>query len=129
MDISSPRTGTLETRTTKGDRSATWFALTDAVGEVKKCFCLDKWMRFWACWLRSQFCCLRRSKGISQSGAIDGSPYSQTVGYDLSRTWNVGMTPDQYLKLGDIKHYRQRSFLCRRSRRSLWARSFFQLQG
>ena len=40
--------------------------------------------------------------GISQSGAIDGSPYSQTLGYDLSRTWNVGMTPDQYLKLGDI---------------------------
>ncbi len=40
--------------------------------------------------------------GISQSGAIDGSAYSQTLGYDLSRTWNVGMTPDQYLKLGDI---------------------------
>ncbi len=40
--------------------------------------------------------------GISQSGAIDGSPYSQTLGYDLSRAWNVGMTPDQYLKLGDI---------------------------
>jgi len=40
--------------------------------------------------------------GISQSGAIDGSPYTQTLGYDLSRTWNVGMTPDQYLKLGDI---------------------------
>ncbi|MFQ4143976.1 M23 family peptidase [Chlorogloeopsis sp. ULAP02] len=45
---------------------------------------------------------LAQLPGISQSGAIDGSPYSQTLGYDLSRTWNVGMTPDQYLKLGDI---------------------------
>ncbi|MEH1965304.1 M23 family peptidase [Nostoc sp.] len=45
---------------------------------------------------------LSQLPAISQSGAIDGSPYSQTLGYDLSRTWNVGMTPDQYLKLGDI---------------------------
>lgn len=45
---------------------------------------------------------LNQLPGISQSGAIDGTPYSQTLGYDLSRTWNVGMTPDQYLKLGDI---------------------------
>lgn len=45
---------------------------------------------------------LSQLPGISQSGAIDGSPYSQTLGYDLSRTWNVGMTPNQYLKLGDI---------------------------
>lgn len=45
---------------------------------------------------------LAQLPGISQSGAIDGSAYSQTLGYDLSRTWNVGMTPDQYLKLGDI---------------------------
>lgn len=45
---------------------------------------------------------LAQLPGISQSGAIDGSPYTQTLGYDLSRTWNVGMTPDQYLKLGDI---------------------------
>lgn len=45
---------------------------------------------------------LAQLPGISQSGAIDGTPYSQTLGYDLSRTWNVGMTPDQYLKLGDI---------------------------
>jgi hypothetical protein len=45
---------------------------------------------------------LAQLPGISQSGAIDGSPYSQTLGYNLSRTWNVGMTPDQYLKLGDI---------------------------
>ena len=45
---------------------------------------------------------LSQLPGISQSGAIDGSPYSQTLGYDLSRTWTVGMTPDEYLKLGDI---------------------------
>jgi hypothetical protein len=45
---------------------------------------------------------LSQLPGISQSGAIDGSPYSQTLGYDLSRTWTVGMTPDVYLKLGDI---------------------------
>ncbi|MEA5551355.1 M23 family peptidase [Anabaena cylindrica UHCC 0172] len=45
---------------------------------------------------------LNQLPGISQSGAIDGSPYSQTLGYDLSRTWTVGMTPDEYLKLGDI---------------------------
>ncbi|WP_242045344.1 M23 family peptidase [Anabaena catenula] len=45
---------------------------------------------------------LSQLPGISQSGGIDGSPYSQTLGYDLSRTWTVGMTPDEYLKLGDI---------------------------
>lgn len=45
---------------------------------------------------------LSQLPGISQSGAIDGSPYSQTLGYDLSRTWTVGMTPNEYLKLGDI---------------------------
>ncbi|MBS3030679.1 MAG: M23 family peptidase (plasmid) [Dolichospermum sp. DET50] len=45
---------------------------------------------------------LSQLPGISQSGAIDGSLYSQTLGYDLSRTWTVGMTPDVYLKLGDI---------------------------
>ncbi len=50
---------------------------------------------------------LAQLPGISQSGAIDGSPYSQTLGYDLSRTWNVGMTPDQYLKLGDISEVLQ----------------------
>ncbi|NJL56211.1 hypothetical protein HC928_14315 [bacterium] len=36
------------------------------------------------------------------SGSIDGKPYVQMLGYDLSRRWNAGMTPDQYLKLGDI---------------------------
>jgi len=45
---------------------------------------------------------LSRMPGISPSGSIDGKPYVETLGYDLSRRWNAGMTPDQYLKLGDI---------------------------
>ncbi|NJR62951.1 MAG: hypothetical protein HC769_31695 [Cyanobacteria bacterium CRU_2_1] len=45
---------------------------------------------------------LSQMPGISRSGSIDGKPYSQTLGYDLSRRWSAGMTPDQYLKLGDI---------------------------
>jgi hypothetical protein len=45
---------------------------------------------------------LSQMPGISRSGSIDGKPYVQTLGYDLSRRWNAGMTPDQYLKLGDI---------------------------
>ncbi|OUC14548.1 MAG: peptidase M23 [Alkalinema sp. CACIAM 70d] len=45
---------------------------------------------------------LSQMPGISRSGAIDGKPYVQTLGYDLSRRWNAGMTPDRYLKLGDI---------------------------
>ncbi len=45
---------------------------------------------------------LSQLPGINQSGAIDGSPYNEILGYNLSRTWTVGMTPDEYLKLGDI---------------------------
>jgi len=45
---------------------------------------------------------LSQMPGISRSGSIDGKPYNQTLGYDLSRNWSAGMTPDQYLKLGDI---------------------------
>lgn len=45
---------------------------------------------------------LSQMPGISRSGSIDGKPYRQTLGYDLNRRWNAGMTPDQYLKLGDI---------------------------
>lgn len=45
---------------------------------------------------------LSQLPGINQSGAIDGSPYNQILGYDISRIWTVGMTPDEYLKLGDI---------------------------
>ncbi|MBD2666931.1 M23 family peptidase [Richelia sinica FACHB-800] len=45
---------------------------------------------------------LSQLPGINQSGAINGSPYNQILGYDLSRTWTVGMTPDEYLKMGDI---------------------------
>ena len=45
---------------------------------------------------------LSQMPGITQAGSIDGKPYTQMLGYDLSRRWNAGMTPDQYLKLGDI---------------------------
>lgn len=45
---------------------------------------------------------LSQMPGISRSGSIDGKPYIQALGYDLSRSWNTGMSPDQYLKLGDI---------------------------
>lgn len=39
--------------------------------------------------------------GILHSGSI-GVEYNQVVGYDLSRSWYVGDTPEQYLKLGDV---------------------------
>jgi hypothetical protein len=39
---------------------------------------------------------------IGQSGSLDGKPYISEAGYDLSRTWIAGQTPDQYLKMGDI---------------------------
>ncbi|MBD2772608.1 M23 family metallopeptidase [Iningainema sp. BLCCT55] len=39
---------------------------------------------------------------ISKSGSINASQYTQAVGYDLSRSWQAGQTPDQYMKLGDI---------------------------
>ncbi len=45
---------------------------------------------------------LSQMPGITRSGFIDGKPYIQALGYDLSRSWNTGMSPDQYLKLGDI---------------------------
>lgn len=45
---------------------------------------------------------LSQMPGITRSGSIDGKPYIQTLGYDLSRSWNTGMSPEQYLKLGDI---------------------------
>jgi murein DD-endopeptidase MepM/ murein hydrolase activator NlpD len=45
---------------------------------------------------------LSQMPGITRSGSIDGKPYIQALGYDLSRSWNTGMSPDQYLKLGDI---------------------------
>jgi hypothetical protein len=45
---------------------------------------------------------LSQMPGISRAGSIDGKPYVQLLGYDLSRSWSVGMTPDRYLKLGDI---------------------------
>jgi hypothetical protein len=39
---------------------------------------------------------------IGSAGSMDGRQYEPQLGYDISRTWQVGMTPDQYLKLGDI---------------------------
>ena len=39
--------------------------------------------------------------GIQHSGSI-GSQYNQGLGYDLSRVWQAGDTPDKILKLGDI---------------------------
>lgn len=39
---------------------------------------------------------------IAQSGSFDGKSYTSDTGYDLSRTWITGQTPDQYLKMGDI---------------------------
>ena len=39
---------------------------------------------------------------IASNGSFDGSAYTKTVGYDLSRSWSAGMTPDRYLKLGDL---------------------------
>jgi murein DD-endopeptidase MepM/ murein hydrolase activator NlpD len=43
-----------------------------------------------------------RMPPILNNGSFDGKPYLQSVGYDLSRRWTAGMTPDQFLKLGDI---------------------------
>ncbi|MCU0533021.1 MAG: hypothetical protein MUD14_03875, partial [Hydrococcus sp. Prado102] len=39
--------------------------------------------------------------GILTAGSF-GTEYNQLAGYDLSRTWNVGDTPDRFLKLGDV---------------------------
>ena len=40
--------------------------------------------------------------GIGSSGSI-GSEYNSQAGYDISRAWNVGDTPEQILKLGDLQ--------------------------
>jgi hypothetical protein len=39
--------------------------------------------------------------GILTSGSISNE-FNQLVGYDLSRVWNIGDTPDKILKLGDL---------------------------
>jgi hypothetical protein len=39
---------------------------------------------------------------IGSNGSIDGTSYISQLGYDISRSWTSGMTPDQYLKLGDL---------------------------
>ena len=41
---------------------------------------------------------------IASDGSFTAPPEaSQAVGYDLSRTWEAGQTPDTYLKLGDFQ--------------------------
>jgi murein DD-endopeptidase MepM/ murein hydrolase activator NlpD len=39
---------------------------------------------------------------IGSNGSLDGKSYIPQLGYDISRSWTSGMTPDQYLKLGDL---------------------------
>lgn len=39
---------------------------------------------------------------LLSSGGFNDSSLNQAAGYDLSRQWQAGQTPDQYLKLGDI---------------------------
>ncbi|MGA9381766.1 MAG: M23 family peptidase [Phormidium sp.] len=48
---------------------------------------------------------------INQSGSFSGQEHTQAVGYDLSRTWTAGQTPDQYLMLGDISEALQPELL------------------
>jgi murein DD-endopeptidase MepM/ murein hydrolase activator NlpD len=48
---------------------------------------------------------------ISKSGSINASEYTQAVGYDLSRSWQAGQTPDQYMKLGDVSQALQPELL------------------
>ena len=48
---------------------------------------------------------------ISRSGSINASEYTQAVGYDLSRSWQTGQTPDQYMKLGDVSQALQPELL------------------
>ncbi|MGD2184392.1 hypothetical protein [Lusitaniella coriacea] len=44
---------------------------------------------------------------IRQSGSFDAPPEMvQQLGYDPSRAWQAGQTPDEYLKLGDIEAFR-----------------------
>jgi hypothetical protein len=42
--------------------------------------------------------------GIGQDGEI-GTEYNQAAGYDISRQWNTGDTPDRILKLGDLESH------------------------
>ena len=48
---------------------------------------------------------------ISQSGNLSASQYTSAVGYDLSRNWTAGQTPDQYIMLGDISEALQPELL------------------
>lgn len=48
---------------------------------------------------------------ISQSGSLSAGEYKQAIGYDLSRSWTAGQTPDQYIMLGDISQALQPELL------------------
>ncbi|CBN55064.1 MULTISPECIES: M23 family metallopeptidase [Kamptonema] len=48
---------------------------------------------------------------ISQSGSLEAGEYKQAIGYDLSRSWTAGQTPDQYIMLGDISQALQPELL------------------
>ena len=46
---------------------------------------------------------LSRFGSISEGGAINSNPiWNRTMGYDLSRNWNAGDNPSEFLKLGDF---------------------------
>lgn len=40
--------------------------------------------------------------GVLTAGGFEDTSLNQAAGYDISRQWGAGETPDQYLKLGDI---------------------------
>jgi hypothetical protein len=47
---------------------------------------------------------LRSLPPIQENGGFEStSEVNNAAGYDLSRTWVTGQTPDQYLKLGDLQ--------------------------
>ena len=46
---------------------------------------------------------LSRFGAIGSGGYINSNPlWNRAVGYDLSRTWNAGDNPSEFLKLGDF---------------------------
>jgi hypothetical protein len=40
--------------------------------------------------------------GILEDGSFNDNRWNQRAGYDLTRTWSAGDTPDRFLKLGDL---------------------------
>ena len=51
-------------------------------------------------WLQITFASLPPIEG---EGGFDGSAWVEQLGYDISRVWEDGMSPDQVLQLGDIR--------------------------